>query len=63
MPYSDGEILRTKIRDIPDDGWCDGYGEDTYLDVAQYLVRCGIGEDQVVLLLQRIYWATRNEFY
>lgn len=63
MPYSDGETLKMKIRDIPDDGWRDGYGEDTYLDVGQYLVRCGINEDQVVLLLQRVYWATCNEFH
>ncbi len=55
--------LRDEIRDLPDDGWYDSYGEDTYVDVAEYLVRRGIEEDKVVVLLQRIYWATRNEFY
>lgn len=56
--------LREKIRDIPEEGfWEDSYGEDTYVDVAEYLVKRGIDEVRVVILLERLYWATRNEFY
>ena len=55
--------LRDQIKDIPDDGWMDSYGEETYLDVAQYLIRCGVNETTVVILLERLYWATRNEFH
>lgn len=63
MDYSDGESLKTQIREIPDDGWYDSYGEGTYLEVAEYLIKRGIEQDKVVVLLQRVYWATRNEFY
>jgi hypothetical protein len=60
----DDSSLRDKIRDIPEAGfWEDGYGEDTYVDVGQYLVKRGIDEVRVVILLERLYWATRNEFY
>ena len=57
------EKLRKEISDIPGDlGWYKRADQETFEEIAEALLECGLDEIQVLETLQDAYCAVANEF-
>lgn len=53
--------LEEKIKAIPgEDGWWKQSAFDGFLEVANRLIKHGIEEKEVVLMLEYLYWQTAS---